>query len=649
MTNVRAVTTAAILIVAVGVAAGASIPVTGDLPLTTTTGFTVTLPSVGTFAGGYFPASGDTIAIASGTVQAPGAGELTIDGADLTGTTALSAIDLQSTTATIDPTDKPAFSIAGDITAVSMTGTPTPDDGTDDITITQTSTGEVTFTGLSANQGYLLGTLSGSSFISVDAETSDGSGAVTFDDLQQGTSSYRIVSNQAPIIDDASVQPAPGSQQTGTPTFSVDVSDPNNAQVVDEVTVTLFVNGVQKGQTTLVQNGTAQFSPSSGFNTGANTYHFTAEDDLGATDRSPASGSYTFTAPDELRIFNESSPQQLVTNANVEVRFFGSETVVTRSTTTGSVSFSGLPADEEFVARIDAPGFHDRTVQIPSLFDQQDVYILDTNVSTVTSRFLLDDATGTYTEQSALYIEKPLEVSPNQTKYRIIVSDSFGVDGVTVRLEEGVRYQLRLENDRGDTAALGNYQAQVDEAITLQPAAPSVTTEDLTGLYHAADYDPDTQTVSVEYVDPESLTQSLTIGIATADGTVLAPNQTYTTNGSLVLSLPLNASLDGRAFVTMTGTRDGDALDITIPIGPDQMPLVPGALDSVWVQVMGAVALLMVGGLFSTLNVAVGAIVTSLFAGILWFFGILTGLASGAAVALAIGLSVLNLLAGERR
>jgi hypothetical protein len=271
MTNVRAVTTAAILIVAVGVAAGASIPVAGDLPLTTTTGFTVTLPSVGTFAGGYFPASGDTIAIASGTVQAPGAGELTIDGADLTGTTALSAIDLQSTTATIDPTDKPAFSIAGDITAVSMTGTPTPDDGTDDITITQTSTGEVTFTGLSANQGYLLGTLSGSSFISVDAETSDGSGAVTFDDLQQGTSTYRIVSNQAPIIDDASVQPAPGSQQTGTPTFAVDVSDPNNAQVVDEVTVTLFVNGVQKGQTTLVQNGTAQFSPSSGFNTGANT------------------------------------------------------------------------------------------------------------------------------------------------------------------------------------------------------------------------------------------------------------------------------------------------------------------------------------------------------------------------------------------
>jgi len=649
MTNVRAVTAVTILIVAVGVAAGASIPVTGDLPLTTTTGFTVTLPSVGTFAGGYFPAPGNEIALSGGSIVAPGPGELTVDGADLSGTTSLSSIDLQSTTATIDPNDKPQFSISGDITAVSMTGTPTPDDGTDDITITQTSTGSVTFTGLTANQGYLLGTLSGSSFISVDAETSDGGGAVTFDDLQQGTHDYRIVTNQAPILDDASVQPTPGSSQTGTPTFSIDVADPNNAQVVDEVTVTLYVNGVQKGQTTVVQNGTAQFSPTSGFNTGSNTFYFEAEDELGATDRSPASGTHTFTSPDELRIFNESAPQQLVTTANVEVRFFGSETVVTRSTTTGSVSFQGLPADESFVARVDAPGFHERTVQIPSLFQQQDVYILDTNTSTVTSRFELDDATGTYTEQSVLYIEKPLEVAANQTKYRIIVSDSFGVDGVTVRLEEGVRYQLRLQNDRGDTAALGNYQAQIDEAITLQPAAPSVTTEDLTGLYHAADYDPDTQTVTVEYVDPQSLTQALTVGIETADGTVLQPNQTYTTNGSLVLSLPLNASLDGRAFVTMTGTRDGEALDIRIPIGPDQLPLVPGALDSVWVQVMGAVAVLMVGGLFSTLNIGVGAIVTSLFAGVLWFFGVLTGLASGAAVALAIGLSVLNLMAGERR
>ncbi|MDR9412909.1 MAG: hypothetical protein RI531_09925 [Haloferacaceae archaeon] len=120
MTNVRAVTAVTILIVAVGVAAGASIPVTGDLPLTTTTGFTVTLPSVGTFAGGYFPAPGNEIALSGGSIVAPGAGELTVDGADLSGTTSLSSIDLQSTTATIDPSDKPAFSIAGDITAVSM-------------------------------------------------------------------------------------------------------------------------------------------------------------------------------------------------------------------------------------------------------------------------------------------------------------------------------------------------------------------------------------------------------------------------------------------------------------------------------------------------------------------------------------------------
>ena len=646
MTHTRAVTLAAILVVAVGVAAGASVPVGGDLPLTTNTGFTVTLPSAGAYTGGYFPTgTNDTIATSSGTVQAPGAGELTVDGADLTGTTSLSSVDLQSTTATIDPTDKPAFSISGDITAVSMTGTPTPDDGTDDITITQTSTGSVTFTGLAAGESYFLVT----GGAAADNETADATGTVNFDDLAAGTATYQIVTNQAPMLDDASVQPAPGSGQPTIPTFSIDVSDPNNAQVVDELTVTMYLNGQQAGQTTLLQNDTAQFTPQSGFFTGANTFHFEVSDEFGATDRSPAAGTHTFSTPEDLMIMDEQQPTQLVTNAQVEVRFFGSETVVDRSTSSGVVSFDGLPVDESFTARIDAPGYHERTVKIPSLFEQQSTYLLDENATTVTVRFLVDDPTGTYTDRSTLYVEKPLELSNNSTQYQIIVSDAFGADGVHARLQQGVRYQLRLENSRGDTAALGNYQAQVDEAITLQPASTSVTTEDLTGLYHVADYDPDTQTVRVEYIDPEQLTQTLTVGIIAADGTVLKPDQTFTPNGSLTLSLPLNTSLDGRAFVELNGLRDGEQLDIRIPIGPDQLPLVPGDLDTVWGQVIGAGALLLVGGLFSTLNVAIGAIVTSLFAGILWFFGVLTGLASGAAVALAIGLSVLNLMAGDRR
>ena len=54
--------------------------------------------------------------------------------------------------------------------------------------------------------------------------------------------------------------------------------------------------------------------------------------------------------------------------------------------------------------------------------------------------------------------------------------------------------------------------------------------------------------------------------------------------------------------------------------------------------------MLLVGGAFSVLNVAVGAAVTSLFAGVLWFLGIMSGLASGGAIALAIGLSTLNLM-----
>jgi hypothetical protein len=112
----------------------------------------------------------------------------------------------------------------------------------------------------------------------------------------------------------------------------------------------------------------------------------------------------------------------------------------------------------------------------------------------------------------------------------------------------------------------------------------------------------------------------------------------------LSLSEPLNEQLDAPAVVTITGTRDGERIDISEPIGPQNQVLVPNTLDPVWVQVGAGFVLLLVGGVFSVLNAAVGALITSLFAGILWFLGLMSGLASGAAVALAIGLSTLNLL-----
>ena len=95
MNRNRAVNVGLIIMVVFVVAAGAStIPVTGDLPLQTNTGFTTVLDQPGTFVGISAFVGNDTVSIASGTVTAAGSGTLEIDGSDLTGNTVLTNINV---------------------------------------------------------------------------------------------------------------------------------------------------------------------------------------------------------------------------------------------------------------------------------------------------------------------------------------------------------------------------------------------------------------------------------------------------------------------------------------------------------------------------------------------------------------------------
>jgi hypothetical protein len=59
-----------------------------------------------------------------------------------------------------------------------------------------------------------------------------------------------------------------------------------------------------------------------------------------------------------------------------------------------------------------------------------------------------------------------------------------------------------------------------------------------------------------------------------------------------------------------------------------------------WTTGIGVFVLLITGMMFSELNRGVGAVVTSLVGGILWQVGLLSLAATGPAVVLAIGISV---------
>jgi hypothetical protein len=423
--------------------------------------------------------------------------------------------------------------------------------------------------------------------------------------------------------------------------IAINVSDRDLGLAQGDTVVLEATNesGDQIGQQSVTSNGTVTLSYDA--LAGANEIEWTATDDYGNSD----SVAQSFTTPAELRIANESSPSDLVNGSTtVEVTFYLSNRTVTRNTTDGTVSLAGLPGGEPFTARAEADGYRTRTVQIPSLYRQQTMFLLPDSSTSVQARFTLEDATGTFSEQSTLYIEKPVTVDGN-TSYQIIVSDQFGVDGVTTYLEKGIRYELRLKSQEGDVAQLGAYNGELNETIVLEPSVASVSRDgDGRGFRYSANYSDDAETIGIEFEDPQAQTSELTVSAVRQNGSVIKPEQTYYDVQSLSLSVPVAGGLNETAYVYFNATRGDDTYSIRAPVGPQQQDVVPKDLSAEWVQIGAAVGILLVGGAFSALNVGVGAAITSLFAGVLWFLGIMSGLASGATVAVAIGLSTLNLI-----
>lgn len=576
---------------------------------------------------------GETVQINNVSVSSSGPASVTIDQFEGSRTN-LSSIDTTSNAITVDPQDKSVVTISGGVTALAFEDARL--DGSSQMTFSADGAGSITVTGLPAETAFAATTSSGE-VISTGTTSTDGTATIEVDAATD--QEIILLEPSTPVPDESRAQPADGTQYNNPNIeFSVPVND-SDFDSGDEVEARFFLDGEQIATDSITSNGTVSAATSVDGG-GQHTWHVELVDKFGRTSET---NSFDFDVAAELHVFNESEPTEFVDEATVDVTFYGTNTTVTRSASNGKIDFSGLPLDEEFTATISADGYRSRTVDIPSLIDQQSAYLLPENATAVQVRFELDDVTGTFNERSYLYIEKPITKN-GTTEYEIIVSDQFGTGGVATYLEQGVRYELRVVAD-GTTAQLGAFDAEIAETVVLQPSAPAVQKPEDGSIGYDIGYDKDSEQISVEYVDPAEKTDSLTVSVVSRDGeTVLKHEQTYNDANALSLSIPTNGTLSESYYVYVNGTRDGQEINIQQPVGPQRADIDIPLPDDVWVQVLAAFAILLVGGIFSMLNVGVGAVVTSLFGGVLWYFGFLGGLASGGAVALAIGLSTLHLL-----
>jgi len=153
--------------------------------------------------------------------------------------------------------------------------------------------------------------------------------------------------------------------------------------------------------------------------------------------------------------------------------------------------------------------------------------------------------------------------------------------------------------------------------------------------------------VTFRYDDPQRLTEQVSVRIynrANESETILDQTFEPAANGSFgnltVRKLVLgegNASADWTVEYSIVRGNETRAGEITVT-GRSESLNIP--MSQGLQQVLGVGMVIIVGGLFSRRNAAVGAVIVPLLAGALFLVGALSGVVTGAAVAFALTLGV---------
>jgi hypothetical protein len=624
-------------IMATGVVAAASTTVTSGVPFQTNSGLTVTTGvGITQDTTTLFPNS-NSVELQGVNFSSTTGGSVTVN--KYTGDiTELSQINAIGHDIRIDPPNKPAATVSGGIDTFEF-AEPALDDNSVDFRYAASATGTVTLNGLPS--GTRVGALANNGD-EVGVGTVGPNGAVTIELKPGNFREIKLISDpRLPSIDRSTASPTTDIDPGTTVDFEATVDDLGFA--TDSLTAEFYLNGKPIGTDTITQTGAIKQTNSTPTIGGDQAWNISLSNSQGVTVSTDANlaqagnQSFSFRIPSELKIRNASDPSQLVTQSTAEITFFGESTVATRtdSDQDGKVAFDGLPLDERFEASVNATGFETRTVVISSLFEQDVVYMLPDDVSTVQPRFVLDSAVQEFDERnSEIIIERPINTS-GSLDFATVTESSFGSNGYNIKLEEDQRYRLTVRAPSGQTRQIGSYRATATEQVTLQIESGSFdATETVNGVDFAARFT-DNSNVQASVKSVDISTSSVEI-IRRNDSTTVFSDSS---GGNFSTAVPV--SNQAEYIVNMSATlQSGETVTHTQRVAPNQFATAR-SLDPKWQNLLAMALLLVVAGLFTRANAGIGSIATAGVGGILFYLGWLNGVATGLAVVVAMLIGVL--------
>lgn len=527
--------------VGVGLAISGGVGVSGTVTIESANGPTVDVVTNGGELLLDGPDGSDTVVVEHDngkmTLSSSGATQATVDTTELEGTTSrVTAIDATAADLTLDPADKAAVTVGGSMSSITFEDA-TVDDGVSQVTYVSSSTATLTLRSLPTSTKLIAVDATTGTVLS--QTTTDASGVGTFSGLDSGTHDVLVRTTTAPGVIGGS--PSGGEIVTSTPVaLSLNVSDGDFGRSHgDSVSVEFrdAANDSVIGTDSVTSAGVATVETGQ-VDGGLNRWYAVVSDSYG---NSIQTQTFEYNAPSELRVFDETSPTQLVSdNTSVRVRFFveGDDRVIQRTTSDGTISLENLPVDQRFVVTVreNSSKFTYRRIIVDSLIEQQEVYLLNKSEPSSDILFRLDDPTGEFEPTSTtLYIEKPITKDfdgdgTNETQYRTIAGDVFGASAqFPVTLRNDARYRLRVES--GDSSRmLGSYSVSGDAVEPLQIQRVDLRADPDPGfsLTASLEGEPPAQRVAVRFRDlNSSATVEYRIVNATS-GAVVVNNTTRT-------------------------------------------------------------------------------------------------------------------------
>ena len=180
-------------------------------------------------------------------------------------------------------------------------------------------------------------------------------------------------------------------------------------------------------------------------------------------------------APSELRVYNEQDPDQLLNDVDdMTIEFYqqssgNPDNIEEVPVNNGVADMEGLDPTVSFIAVANADGYANRRIFVDSLYETQEIYLLNESADSVAVEYELEDFSGNYPQaETVMVIEKNIN-----GEWTPIQGDFFGATGkFEAQLLRDTRHRMRVVNvETGEERVVGAFtpQASATETVTILP------------------------------------------------------------------------------------------------------------------------------------------------------------------------------------